>query len=203
MNMVESLESRRLLSVSLQNGTLLITGNNKNNTVDVSYSQFLGKVVVTDTILGQLPMIKQFGKNQIKKIKITGGGGDDILNVLNMGKVPIYFDGGAGNDIFNTISSTMGKCTLIGGAGDDQLTGGSAGDVIDGGAGADRLFGNAGKDTLTGGTGIDLIEGGIGDDTIFAKDGAQDTVKGMDGLDKGRVNPVENALHSDALEKVL
>jgi hypothetical protein len=84
-----------------------------------------------------------------------------------------------------TVTSGAGPDSLFGGAqatvswstggGDDNVTGGSAADVIHGGEGADRLiggpgndevFGDGGPDRPGGGAGDDLVDGGEGDDLL-------------------------------------
>ena len=71
---------------------------------------------------------------------VTGTDGDDIISAGDPG-----------------LAITQ---TLNGGAGDDQLAGGSGGDVING---------DAGDDTITGGAGADAIDGGAGTDTFSAQ----------------------------------
>jgi Ca2+-binding RTX toxin-like protein len=78
--------------------------------------------------------------------KLSGGGGDDILN------------GGAGID------------KLTGSGGDDLLQGGLGNDTLSGGAGDDQLYGGPGHDTLSGGTGGDIFAFANGDSTAAHPD---------------------------------
>ena len=80
---------------------------------------------------------------------------------------------------------------MLGGSGADQLTGGSADDLLvgnngndtlSGGTGNDILLGCAGNDNLKGGGDVDLLIGGQGDDTLDGETG-NDLLKGGDGND--------------------
>ncbi|HEY9659236.1 MAG TPA: hypothetical protein V6C65_12340, partial [Allocoleopsis sp.] len=128
---------------------------------------------------------------------INGGAGSDTLILQN----------GTGNafvDVSNTVSQVSGilsgnttihsfeffdfsgfagSATMMGSDGlNDQLTGGSGGDVLMGKAGNDRLIGNAGNDRLDGGSGNDTLIGGAGDDTYIV-DSANDLI--IDAVSSG------------------
>ena len=75
------------------------------------------------------------------------------------GRVRVY--GGDGNDQIYATDARF-PITIFGEGGHDQITGGSADDVLDGGDGVDRIWGSAGND---------LIQGGDGDDFLFGREG--------------------------------
>lgn len=79
------------------------------------------------------------------------------------GRVVVY--GGAGNDQLFATDARF-PITILGEGGHDQITGGSAGDVLDGGDGVDRLWGGAGNDLIFGGDGNDYLYGREGDDVL-------------------------------------
>jgi RTX calcium-binding nonapeptide repeat (4 copies)/WD40-like Beta Propeller Repeat len=78
-----------------------------------------------------------------------------------------------GND---TITGGGGIDLIYGGDGNDTIIGGSGNDTIVGGTGNDHLTGGYGSDVVSGGLGRDIIDGGSGNDTIYAHDGAKDTI---------------------------
>lgn len=97
---------------------------------------------------------------------------------------------GAGND---TITGTDGNDSIYGGEGNDSvfagfghdlidLSGTTAGNILNGGNNADTILGGDGGDELRGGKGLDSIVGGAGNDTIFSGLG-QDTLTGGGGAD--------------------
>lgn len=79
------------------------------------------------------------------------------------GRVVVY--GGAGNDQLFATDARF-PITLFGEGGHDQITGGSAGDILDGGDGVDRLWGSGGNDLIFGGDGNDFLYGREGDDVL-------------------------------------
>lgn len=113
---------------------------------------------------------------------ITGGGGNDTL------------DGGAGVDTVSyadevtpvTVDLSVAGPQTTGDAGTDTLTnfenvtGGSAGDVLKGNGGNNVLDGRDGADTLIGAGGNDTLIGGSGEDFYLA-DGVVKIVEAADG----------------------
>ncbi|MGL5059238.1 MAG: calcium-binding protein [Microcoleus sp.] len=108
---------------------------------------------------------------------INGGGGDDVLNVSNLGLTSgvefIKFTGGDGNDRLNTNSSVSANINASGGNGNDNLTGSNGSDTLLGDRGNDVIFGGNGNDLIKGaessnlGRGeIDLLTGSSGRDTF-------------------------------------
>ncbi len=64
------------------------------------------------------------------------------------------------------LSSSATFENITSGSADDVLFGNSAGNVLNGGAGRDIVVGNSGNDTLNGDSGRDILIGGLGLDTI-------------------------------------
>jgi Ca2+-binding RTX toxin-like protein len=133
---------------------------------------------------------------------INGDGGDDVLNIRNLGVasgvLSIQFTGGEGNDamISNNVSPNI---NAGGGNGNDFLEGGNANDTLLGDRGNDIMLARNGDDRIVGaestnlGRGeIDILVGGPGRDTFvldnFYNDGniiadgdAVNFVNGFDG----------------------
>lgn len=78
-------------------------------------------------------------------------------------QVVVY--GGDGNDQIYATDARF-PITIFGEGGHDQITGGSAGDILDGGAGVDRIWGSAGDDLILGGDGDDFLFGREGNDVL-------------------------------------
>lgn len=172
-SVVERLEQRQMLSASLDDGLLTITGTNGDDTVAIMKGSKGNLVRVT--VNGKHFTFKKF---DVKRVHIDGKDGDDSLNVWEAGmtfNVPVTMQGGDGND---TLGGGSGKDRLEGGSGDDLLSGGKDNDLLDGSVGNDRLLGGKGRDTVYGGLGDDVIitggdnhdvnDGGLGDNTIEA-----------------------------------
>jgi hypothetical protein len=123
------------------NGTdgddLIVVGKgNDQYTVMVTFNQY------------KFPLAKPTGR-----VIVTGGLGNDILQITADVPNPAWVYGEAGND---RLLSGRGASLLIGGDGNDELHGGGGRDILIGGFGADRIKGNAGDDILVaGGTWFD------------------------------------------------
>lgn len=171
---IESLEARQLLSVSLENGVLSIVGTNQADEVIIRKSadneDFI-KVKVNS-------QYHRFAVDDVKQIRIAGRAGDDYLvfdAVNGSVDIPAVMRGGSGND------------TLKGGAGDDVLYGGLGNDFVDGGAGDDVLYGNKGDDSVIGGEGDDTLFGHAGLDQLSGSPrltGIKDNLRGGSGSDE-------------------
>src|SRR4051812_42304442 len=157
--MIEYLETRRLLSASVANGILTVTGTEKADHINVVQR---GAAI----IVHQGSSTSRFSKkDHITKIVINAQGGNDQIKVTS--RVAATIDGGDGNDL------------ILGGSGDDLLMGGN---------GNDRIVGGAGNDSISGGAGRDALFGGAGDDTIDAFDTEADQVAGGAGNDSAKVD---------------
>ena len=97
---------------------------------------------------------------------ISGGAGDDTINVSYVIKYQSVARGDEGAD---TINDSAQSDTLYGGEGADKLYGNDGDDLLYGDAGNDMVVGGAGADTLTGGSGDDSFSdttAGLNGDTI-------------------------------------
>jgi hypothetical protein len=162
---VERLESRRLLSVTLEGGVLTIDGSEASDFVRVSQRD--NQFVVRDSTSGRFA----FDELDVQQIVIRLGGGNDRARLSRVGTTGGTT--GSGVDVPSRIE---------GGAGADILVGGDDDDVILGGDGPDRLLGGDGDDTLSGEAGDDRLDGGDGDDTLSGGDGF-DRATGGPGID--------------------
>lgn len=134
---VEALETRRMLSVSVKNKILFVTGAERADRVRVEAKG--KKVAVFEN--GRRKLILAKG---IKQVRVNVKGGSDTVD----------------------LSKSPFRATILGGKGDDALTGSPFNDVIEGGDGKDRIYGLAGDDALDGDDDSDIIDGGDGNDRI-------------------------------------
>jgi Ca2+-binding RTX toxin-like protein len=146
--MIELLESRTLLSATLDAGVLTIEGTSGNDTIQVSV---LGTSYLVQ-VSGQAS--QTFTIAAVKSLVVDAGKGNDVVMLSSAITLGSTLEGGPGND------------TITGGSGADHIEGGPGNDVLFGGAGDDTLEGGPGDDTLTGGLGADRFEGGPGTNTI-------------------------------------
>ena len=138
------------------NGTLLINGTDAANRITVTQRR-------TNLVVNVDGEIKSYRARSVRRITITGLGGDDYIFVSGGIYSSANIDGGDGND---TLVGDYGNDTLLGGAGDDVLTGHGGNDRLVGGAGNDILHGHAGNDWLVSDAGSDVLVGGLGTDTV-------------------------------------
>jgi Ca2+-binding RTX toxin-like protein len=144
----ESIESRTLLSATLNNGLLTVSGT---EAADV--------VTVVDNGAGQIAVnvngtIDNFQSAQVTTISVSVLGGSDSVSLT--GATPATINGGAGHD------------TLIGGDGADHFDAGDGHDSVVGGKGADTASLGSGDDVFLWrpGDGSDVVEGDAGTDTL-------------------------------------
>ena len=164
---VESLEDRRLFSISLSKHVLSVIGAAKSpNTITVgllpggsaiyatlSYPMKKG----TYNLTRDYPLTDNF-----RLINIGGGNSSDLITIdQTNGSFPIV----------THINTHNGNDTVMGGDEPDKITAGSGIDAIMSGNGNDSLYGGRGPDTLVGGDGNDVIHGGPGHDLLWGGDG--------------------------------
>src|SRR5262245_53766602 len=128
--MLEVLEKRLLLSVSVSGGVLTVIGTAGNDIVRVGI-EFGGTDLEVQEGF-EAPV--NFPIDTVTKIVIQGLGGNDSLTVEEDVTLPATIDAGGGNDV---LRGGSGNDRLLGGAGNDMLFGGLGGDFISGGAGKD------------------------------------------------------------------
>src|SRR2546430_5285480 len=176
--MIESLESRFLLSITLRGGTLEIVGTDGNDRIQLSHPN--SNSLITNpsrTVVDFNGKRFNFKTIDIKRIFIDGRAGDDLVqiglsasfNVCGAFRPPDLYP-------FQPSVPTL----LIGGSGSDTLIGGSGKDRMYGGPGSDELYGGANVDQLRGGAGDDILTGGSGHDRLFGQ-------AGNDFLDGNRI----------------
>ena len=168
---LEPLESRTLLSVSLDNGTLSIVGTDAADYITVRLARDKSQLKV-----GMNGQITFFNKADVTAINIDAGAGNDNVLIYETGgtiEAPATILGGAGND---GIQGGGGNDLLEGGDGNDSILGGRGDDLVEGGAGSDTLLSSSGKDSLDGGEGDDVIIKSGDDDSVIASAG-NDQVK--------------------------
>jgi Ca2+-binding RTX toxin-like protein len=135
---IETLETRRLLSLTLEGSTLVFEGTENADQLAI-WRNGAGDLVVW------------IDGNQL----IAEGDLVDDFHAIGLG----------GNDVLRVDFRLGLPSTLDGGTGDDKLIGGASSDLLIGGDGLDRFFGNDGNDTLNPGLGADQLFGAGGRDT--------------------------------------
>lgn len=172
------------------NGTLLVEGSELSEEINL----FGGS---GDRVITQINGVTQsFRASKIKRIIVTAGDGNDVINLTTTAGRSQLVSGGFGNDSItgngrgnyfdavtgnDTLIGLGGDDTLLGGDEDDRIVGGSGNDSVLPGFGADQVFGESGDDTIFGGDGKDLLNGGSGFDTATYRAG--DTLASIDDAD--------------------
>jgi Ca2+-binding RTX toxin-like protein len=208
---LETLESRVLLSVSLEAGQLRIGGTAGDDQIKLSHPLLVPgqlRPYITRTLVEVNGEQYSFKTKNIKVIKINALEGNDRIKIgpeptfsCALCRMPVKLDlmafypaiptllvGGPGAD---SIIGGNGRDRIYGGDGDDTLYGGSGNDLLDGGEGDDALSGFVGNDMLVGAAGNDVLDGIEGNDQLFAGSGkdtlyansAADFLSGGEGED--------------------
>ena len=154
---------------TLSSGVLTLNVGGRSNIRTVGLGETIEEYVVRRD--GNAIVISAFGVEErytgVTSIVGDFGSGNDAFIAFNELNVPATIHGGIGNDFLafssaTTSCSTSGnQATLYGDDGNDDLRGGSCGDLLDGGVGNDYLDGGAGVDTMTGADGDDVFFGYI------------------------------------------
>ncbi len=191
--MIESLEQRQHLSVTLTDKLLRIDGTSGDDTITIGIGPHMQPNGRTRSVLvlqiNGSPD-QQFDFRDVGSIQVTTFAGNDDVEITGTNIVGLNtiggidynatLDGGAGND---TLRSADGNDVISGGKGDDLIDGGKGNDLLSGGDGKDKLhgqdgndtlFGCAGNDGLSGGLGADQFSGGRGSDTADYSDRSED-----------------------------
>lgn len=106
--MFESLEPRRLLSVSLKGATLFVEGTDRADTINFGVDSRFIHVVLNGTS-------KRIDKSRVNSINISTGTGNDQITLGTKLKVSSLIYAGSGND---TVDRSFAKSVL---AADKQI----------------------------------------------------------------------------------
>ena len=198
---VEAMENRRLLSVTLVDGVLMVGGTDNSDAIELALNCDGSKVKVT--VNGE---VHKFDLDEVEQIRASGKGGHDKIKVRRRGDdldVKVKMSGGAGDD------------TLAGGEMDDVLKGRDGDDILKGGEGEDELYGGDGDDELDGESDGDELYGGEdrdhdkdeddsledGDKYDFSDGKSDGESDGMsDGMSEGMSDGKSDGDHDDVLE---
>ncbi len=131
-DLCEPLEPRRLLSASVINGVLTITGTANADVISLLQS---GQTIS----LNDDGVAQSFNAASLKSISISLFGGNDVAALQKS-------DGSHAITVRAMIIGGSGNDTLVGGAANDTLSGGNDDDLLNGGLGSDQLIGGPGFD---------------------------------------------------------
>ncbi|QDT02164.1 Bifunctional hemolysin/adenylate cyclase precursor [Rubripirellula lacrimiformis] len=106
-------------------------------------------------------------RNQPHSVEVRLGSGRNSLRTIYQDISRIDIFGGDGDDHLTSDRRLTIPLRIFGGAGNDKLRGGAAGDFLDAGSGDDSVYGHGGDDVLIGGLGADRLHGGSGDDLMI------------------------------------
>jgi len=147
MNTLESLESRRLMTSTLDTDTGLLSIETTDADDNVVVWQPVPEIMRVEENGG----VTDYETAHVKRIYIDVKGGNDLV-ILGRRTVDSEIHGGDGDD---SLSAGRGNDSIYGGTGADYMFGGDGDDYLDGGTGGAAL--DAGDD-IFGGTGIDTID---------------------------------------------
>jgi Ca2+-binding RTX toxin-like protein len=207
--MIDTLESRRLMSVSLNGTTHLLTVTGTSND-DVISVKVVGSVLtVTDN-----GVKKSFATGNVAKVKVLGNAGADKITLDASVFKPSEIDTGTGG-------VSGGGDTVQGGSGKDLIQlrsdfsivhGGAGDDTVNVFSGANGVTGDAGNDAVVvkltsgprengfnGGTGIDRIDYSTSTQNMVIRNGStgrysgfSNTIPVVDGASADGVSGFEN-----------
>ena len=168
--------SNQFNAPTLESGALTVEGTNESDTIALRLQA--GQPGVLQVDVGDNGSADfSFQRNQIARILVTAGNGDDFVRIDET-------NGVFGDVIPTTIEGENGSDRLVGGTGAGTLSGGNGDDTLAGGNGAEQLLGGNGNDTIDGNRGNDVASMGTGDDTFTWDPGdGSDTVEGQNGND--------------------
>jgi hypothetical protein len=174
--MFETLESRKLFSVTLVDGALTVVGTAEADHLAVGRNETM--IVVNDNGTSST-----WNPAEVMSIAVNGLGGNDDIAVLRGVLKPIRIDAGAGDD------------RVHGGTGRELILGGLGRDLLEGGGGGDQLEGGPDDDMIVGGPGEDRMLGNAGNDRFDAVDYNADLLDGGDGEDSARISRGDHAIN--------
>jgi Ca2+-binding RTX toxin-like protein len=147
MKTLESLESRRLMTSTLDTETSLLS----ILTTDADDTVVVWQPVPEIMRVEENGSVTDYESAHVKRIYIDVKGGNDLV-ILGRRTVDAQIYGGDGDD---SLSAGRGNDSIYGGYGADYIFGGDGDDYLDGGSGGAAL--DAGDD-IFGGAGIDTID---------------------------------------------
>jgi len=195
---------------TLTGGALVVNGTSGDDTIALTTNGS----TLTATLNG---VNSPFALASVTSIDVEAGAGNDTVT-LGSGVPGASVQGGPGDDSIvggagaDTLGGGTGNDTILGDAGNDSIRGGAGDDTLGGGQGDDSILGSLGNDTITGGAGNDIliggagsnvVHGGLGDDTIFAINGAADTLYGGAGNDTAHIDQGLDQIPNNDIETVL
>lgn len=171
---IESLESRQMMSVSLSHGRVTVDGTIHADNIVVQLSP--DATVLHVNVNGE---DTTFAARKVTRLILSGGRGDDNIMLQEYNApaidIPAYIYGGRGND------------TLTGGSGDDIILGHKGDDDIAGGGGDNRMDGGDGTDTIEG-----VVEGSAAANNFIATG----STSGATALEAGHSGPAAVSIPS-------
>jgi N-acetylmuramoyl-L-alanine amidase len=162
--------------VSLYGNTIFVVGTHGRD--DIKIFDRGSQLEVVSTLEGQNESSQRFAINQVSRVRVYSGPGDDTV-ISQSERIPLQAWLGDGND--RAVGSQVNDF-ILGESGDDVVYGRGGDDRINAGRGNDQIFGGHGNDFLAGGNGDDLIYGGLGNDTLIGLAG-NDRLLGQNGND--------------------
>src|SRR5688572_26053587 len=161
---LESLESRKLLAVTLDGDVLRVYGGDKSDEITV---EFDGAGAILVNLNGKQTT---WDEDVIADVVIRGKNGNDAIEIIG---APV-------TEVGNLAQGSSGRDTILGGSGDESLDGNSGNDEIYGGPGDDSIRGGTGHDLLGGEDDNDTVRGDDGEDDVYGGDGDDDLLGGED-----------------------
>lgn len=189
--MIESLEQRCLMSVSLDHGVLRIIGTAGEDQYQLSSDG-------TDLVVNENGVSSRFDLVSVSSIRARLRAGDDRFDMRGL-SIPARILGGRGQD---TVYGGQGNDVIYGGDGHDLLYGRAGNDQIYGLQGNDTLYGQHGRDIVLGGGGANMLHGGRGRDAVGDALGS-DTIYGGMGPDQIVYDPGFDSLPNPDLQDSL
>jgi hypothetical protein len=150
---LDALEARHVLSSSLAQGVLTVTGTEGADFIAIDAIIMNGQDYVR---VAESGLVSDYLASDVRRVKVYGNAGDDRVS-HNVAGLNAVLHGGDGRDV---LYGDAGRDYLSGGAGNDTLYGWGGNDTLVGGDGRDKLYGNDGYDRLSGNGGNDWLNAG-------------------------------------------
>ncbi len=167
--LIEPVERRVLMSASLANGVLTVTGTAAADDVTIGAGGGTVSVILNN-------VEQQFPAAQVTALTVSTGAGDDTI-ALNYFNVPTTVSGGIGRDVLD-LGGFAGNATVNLDGQPDSTLGSSVLNTFDSDienldVGVDAansvvVNGNASDNVISIESGSATVHGGAGDDTIYA-----------------------------------